>query len=322
MCGHNRDDEDFNEDENNRNNNDDEEKKEESNESDNENEFSINLPVPSHITESAKNLQSLINEQLKLYYNTKDIFQPVIEKMSEVKQITKPFQEMVEKLSKLIEPLKNIDWEKLADYASEKLEETNDLILRFEKDLWCIDIDLLDYFSDKDITAEKIETYVENNLDDYVETMIEEPMFSLHTTLLTETLEAYKNGHYRLCSFSLLSIFEYIISSWFKGNIKVGEVLLHENPHVYRLYNRIEKISKKDEEQKEFFRLFVQTIIRIYLNIFEKEHEVGSKKLNRHSIVHGIHDYNTIDKTDILKLFQLLKSCFILREISIDDIST
>jgi len=39
-------------------------------------------------------------------------------------------------------------------------------------------------------------------------------------------------------------------------------------------------------------------------------------------LMHGIHDYNNIDKTDILKLFQLLKSCFILREISIDDIHT
>lgn len=43
------------------------------------------------------------------------------------------------------------------------------------------------------------------------------------------------------------------------------------------------------------------------------------QELNRNSIAHGFHDYDSITKEDILKLFQLLKSTLVLRYFNVKD---
>ena len=149
--------------------------------------------------------------------------------------------------------------------------------------------------------------------------LIEEPMFSIHKSLLRETLEAYHAGFYRLCTYSLFSIFDYIISAWYIGNIKKDEIVIHTKPNIYRRYEKIAPFAKKKEEQAELMKIFGQSVFRVHQTIFRKSPKELNKKLNRHSIIHGFHHYDSIKQEDVLKLFQLLKSCLVLRWIDKED---
>src|SRR5690625_4435028 len=82
------------------------------------------------------------------------------------------------------------------------------------------------------ITNELLSTYVHEHLDEYVEEMLQEPMFGIHQSLLKKTLEAYKSGFYKLSAYSLFSVFEHLISSWYVGNIKKEEISVHTKPNM------------------------------------------------------------------------------------------
>lgn len=84
-----------------------------------------------------------------------------------------------------------------------------------------------------------------------------------------------------------------------------------------KLYRKIENITKNKKEQDEFIKVFALSVLRMYQKTFSFIPEQLNKELNRNSIAH---DYNSITKTDILKLFQLLKASTILELISVDEL--
>src|SRR5699024_5842585 len=96
-------------------------------------------------------------------------------------------------------------------------------------------------------------------------------------------------------------------------------VSVNLKPKVWRLYNKVEKINKEEEDAEEFIKVFARSVLRMYEKTFVTSSNEPSKELNRHSIAHGFHDYDSIEKIDILKLFQLLKSSLILKNITIDE---
>lgn len=82
---------------------------------------------------------------------------------------------------------------------------------------------------------------------------------------------------------------------------------------------KIEPLTKNAKEQREFLKVFAQSVLRIHQSTFTNIPEELNKELNRNSIAHGFHDYDSIGQTDILKLFQLLKSSLVLRVVDRED---
>ncbi|WP_394584556.1 hypothetical protein [Cytobacillus firmus] len=144
--------------------------------------------------------------------------------------------------------------------------------------------------------------------------------FKLHTSLIDESYSAYKSGLYKLCAFSLFAAFEHVIASWYDGNLTKENISVDKKPKARKLYRRIESIAKNEKEQDEFIKVFALSVLRMYQKTFSFIPEQLNKELNRNSIAHGFHDYNSITKTDILKLFQLLKASTILELISVDEL--
>lgn len=62
--------------------------------------------------------------------------------------------------------------------------------------------------------------------------------------------------------------------------------------------------------------MFAQSVLRMYEKTFVSIPEQLNKELNRNSITHGFHDYDSITQEDVLKLFQLLKAALILKYVS------
>lgn len=309
----------------NKDNNEDEESKEACNEKENEAEseiiydIDINSMIPPNVKDSFKYLTEQA-EHLKSFSDLADSVQPIIEHINNVKKIYEPIQNLVSSLKEFTKPYISTDWKKLSALARKRLEKIRDLHLEFEEELWCIDLDALEYVSEDDITPEALKDYVHENLDEYVLEMKEEPMFSIHKNLLSETLEAYKNGYYKLCAFPLISTLEHIIASWHDGNIKNDAV--HINPDGSGLYNKIRSLTKTSEERLLLVQMFAHSLFRVFIKLYKTNNQNLNDELNRHTIVHGSHDYDSINQIDILKLFQLLKACFILRHLEKEDFET
>lgn len=221
---------------------------------------------------------------------------------------------IVETLQSLVIPNLNIDFGMMNDIAMEMLQETKEVLSQFEEELWCIDMDILDYFSTEEITEERLVVYLQQNLEGYVDEMITSPIFKRHKSLLIETLAAYKSGYYKLCTYSLLSIIENRISSWYLGEDKKS------NSYVPRLHCKIKKMPVVWEEKVELIKLFIQTIFKIYVELFKSNKEYLNGEINRHTIAHGTHDYDSIGQIDVLKLFQFLKASFILKDFKYDEL--
>jgi len=278
--------------------------------------------IPPHLkqalkmqTEAYQKFEPIIKAQAEVIGS----LQPAIQAFERFEEITKPITDMMKTFEKISDSLQSIDWDLIDQAIAEKIKETVKELKSFEEELWCLDTDILDAFEGEKISNDKLVTYVHENLDEYVEELIQEPMFSIHKSLLWETLEAYKSGFYKLCTYPLFSIFEHLISSWYVGNIKQEEISVHAKPNVRRRLEKIEPFTKNAEEQREFLKVFAQSVFRIHQNTFTKIPEDLNTELNRNSIAHGFHDYDSIEQTDILKLFQLLKSSLILRMVEKED---
>lgn len=236
--------------------------------------------------------------------------------LKQINGMSEQLRSIVKSLQNVVIPHIDIDFGKISEIAREKLEEIKELQLSFEKDLWCLDIDVLDYISTGDITEEELTDYVQKNINEYVEELVEEPMFRIHKSLLIETLEAYKSGYYKLCTYSLFSIIENIVTSWY-----IGEEIT-TNPNVRGLYHKINSLTEKLEEKIEFMKIFILSVFNIFIKLFETNNEYLNNELNRHTIAHGSHDYDSIKQIDVLKLFQLLKASLVLRDFKSEEILT
>ncbi|PGN13219.1 hypothetical protein CN954_12250 [Bacillus cereus] len=209
--------------------------------------------------------------------------------------------------------MNSIDWEAISEKASERIKEIDSLLQEHEKNFWCLDFEILDAIEDSEMTQEIISEYIDENLDLYIEEIIKDPMYELHVTLIQETYEAYKRGFYKLCAMSLFAAFEHVIASWRAGNIKADVVSIRQKPNVRRLYYKIEPEVYSEIEQEQFTKVFAISVFRMFKKTFEKIPDEICQELNRNSIAHGFYDYDSLTKTDILRLFQLLKSTLVIR---------
>ncbi|MDP7979132.1 hypothetical protein [Bacillus multifaciens] len=236
--------------------------------------------------------------------------------MVEMSKRLQSFMDMQENIKKIVETFNNIDLSSIRDKVAEEITETSELLIKQEEGFWCLDIDILNVMGDKELTEEGLSDYIERNLETYIAEIVQDSMYELHITLIQETYEAYKGGFYKLCVMPLFAAFEHVFTSWYAGTINKDAVLVKQKPRVFKLYNEIKNKEYSEVEQEHLINVFVLSIIRTYKNTFIKIPDELCQKLNRNSIAHGFHDYDSITKVDILKLFQLLKATLILRSVS------
>lgn len=244
--------------------------------------------------------------------NDKDI-RAVLElsrKMAEMqKQISRMMNPLVETLDILKKSSKVI-----SKAAVEKLKEADAFLRKQENQLWCIDVNFYDAIQDGKVRH--YADYIDSQLDEYIQEMTNDPIYELHATLINETYEAYRAGYYKLCTFPLFSAFEHVIALWSERKITKEKITVNEKPKERKLYKRIQELINEKHAQEGVIKVFAQSVLRIYIKTFVRIPEHLNQELNRNSIAHGYHDYDSITQRDVLKLFQLLKSAMIMKYIS------
>lgn len=268
--------------------------------------------IPDNLYKSIKIQTSMYDKLKPIVDAQRRIYKPYIELQRRIKEMSRTIE-------RITAPLNSIDINEIGKAVSEKIKEIDDLLKEKEEYLWCLDIDILDALEYEEITNSTLEIYVDESLDQYIEDIISDPIYALHASLIRETYEAYKAGYYKLCSFSLFAAFEHVIASWYEGNISEEEISINVKPKARRLYQKIERLTENEQAQRGFIKIFAQSVLRIYKKTFVFFSDELNTELNRNSIAHGFHDYDSITKTDILKLFQLLKASLILKDISLDE---
>lgn len=279
--------------------------------------------LPSFINEVVRLQQQFliqITPMIEMQESINKLYKPVLDAQQSLENIIGPYLDIQNSIQQTLAPLKNIDWESLKEAAAERLKEIDKLLREQENSNWCLDVDLLDSIDEEDVDPNVLLNHVNANLEDLVKELIAEPIFKLHTSLIDESYSAYKLGFYKLCAFSLFAAFEHVIASWYDGNLTKENLSVDKKPKARKLYRKIENITKNEKEQDEFIKVFALSVLRMYQKTFSFIPEQLNKELNRNSIAHGYHDYNSITKTDILKLFQLLKASTILELISAEEL--
>ncbi|MCW4657023.1 hypothetical protein OOG41_18170 [Bacillus sp. AS_5] len=289
------------------------------------------------IRESVKRL----NEQLKPIWKSverlNEQFKPIRKFEERLNEQFKPMQESVERLNEQFKPIleiqkriqeqyqplfeqinkyKNINWDILDQAAAEELKQIDSVLIEHEKEYWCLDMKIAASIVKGDLKEGNLSKYVEDNLEAYVAEIIQNPIYEIHTTLIEEAYEAYKIGLYKLCIMPLFAAFEHVIAFWFKGNITKEMVSIKSNPKIWGLHNKIKPEEYRELEVEQIKEIFAASVLNTFKKTFIKGTDELGTNLNRNSIAHGFHDYNTLSKVDALKLFQLLKSALILQFVS------
>lgn len=203
----------------------------------------------------------------------------------------------------------------------EDLQKIESIILNQESEMWCLDFPIVANIMDECISIEMVPEYIENNLENYIEELVSDPMFKIHTPLIKEAYKAYNLGLYKLCVFPLFSTFEHVFSLWCEGKIKIEKIAIDDKPNSRGLYYKVKPEEYKKAPEEYFTQLFTNSILRMYKKLFLSIPNELGKELNRNSIMHGFYDYDSITKKDVLKLFQLLKSTMILKKADSDQLS-
>ncbi|EOO67657.1 hypothetical protein IIC_05296 [Bacillus cereus VD021] len=207
--------------------------------------------------------------------------------------------------------LSDIDWETINQELEDDARNVEKFLKEYEQDFWCVDMELFALIEDKELKFEEAPKYIEENLDMYIAEINKEPMYKFHATLISEAYEAYKAGLYKLCTFPLFATFEYVITSWYSGNINEDKQSIEQTKYVKGLRSNVHPKKYKNVEEDPTFKVFSLSVIRVYRKMFDTQYT--SSKLNRNTIAHGLHDYDSLSKNDVLKLFQILKAATVLK---------
>lgn len=247
----------------------------------------------------------MIKKEGELKMVGEGIFPEAILKLRD--SITKMFS-VIEDISK--NPILEIDPSEFEPAQYEILKNIDEEIKRQELNYWCIDEDVLNHFYDvQEINDSNLTDYVQEHLDEIIHSLLEEPLFQLHESLIKETEEAFKNKYYKLCLFPLFTLFEQVIVSWYYNQLESGA------PQKTKTKDRNfkNKITVDENIEEDILIIFARSIVRMYKKTFDKFGNEPSKGLQRNAMFHGYYFYDEIGKRHILQLFQLLKASTVLK---------
>ncbi|MGG0225727.1 hypothetical protein [Bacillus toyonensis] len=272
--------------------------------------YKTNFEVMQQIAQNAEN--ALKQSTYKTNFEVmQQIAQRALKQSIDNSQIFKEFNANIKEM------MDSIDWEAIDARIAKKLKRIDNLLQELEKEFLCLDMEIFDALEGEKVTQDILE-YINQNLETYVEVITRDPIYELHETLIKETYEAYKGGLYKLCVMPLFAAFEHVIATWSDGKINTNLVSVRQKPERYRVTS-IKPEKYIDIEQEQYIKVFSLSVLRMIGKIFVGVPKDLCQELNRNSIAHGYHDYDSITKEDILKLFQLLKSTLVLRNFNVKD---
>ncbi|NWK69747.1 hypothetical protein HWX41_11815 [Bacillus paramycoides] len=284
-------------------------------------------PFPDAYKDAVKNIQPIqdaYKDAVKNIQPIQDAYKGAVKNIQSFQDAYKGAVENIQIFSEMTAHIKGImdiiDWESINDGIAKRIKEIDELLQEQEKKFWCLDIEILDAIEDAEITGEFISGYVSENLESYVEKIIQDPIYELHATLIKETYEAFKGGFYKVCVMPLFAAFEHVLATWGDGNINADVVSVRQKPEIYKVTRAINPEKYIDIEQEQFTKVFSLSVIRMLQKTFVGVPKELCQELNRNSMAHGFHDYDSITKTDILKLFQLLKSTLVIRDFNVNEV--
>ncbi|PDZ49172.1 hypothetical protein CON07_23355 [Bacillus sp. AFS094611] len=255
-----------------------------------------------------------IQEQYKSLFKT-DTYIVDMQKIAQeqISPIIEVQKQIYNQIKSVLDIYSNVDWDSMSRAAEEELREIDRKLIENEEEYWCLDIEVMTAMLNGEVTQDTLSEYIENNLEEYIEKITINPIYEIHSSLIQEAYEAFKVGLYKVCIMPLFAAFEHVIAFWFKGHITKEKVSVKSNPDVRRLYNKIDPDKYYAIDVEQYKKIFASSVLRTYRNTFVTGPKELGKTLNRNSIAHGFHDYNSLSKLDALKLFQLLKSTLVLR---------
>ncbi|WP_255293665.1 hypothetical protein [Bacillus wiedmannii] len=252
-------------------------------------------------------IQDALHEKMNPMLEMQQIWH---EKMSPMLEIQ---DALYEKMSPIIEMYNKIDWDLLRETVAEEIKELEAILVEQEESYWCLDIGTATAIVNGEITKDDLSEYMDENLEPNITKIVQDPIYELHATLIQETYEAYKAGFYKLCAMPLFAAFEHVVKLWCFGYIKKDNIVVNHKPDRYGIKKQMDPENYNHVEKENLNKIFALSVFRMYEKIFAKIPEQLGQELNRNAIAHGFHDYNSLSKVDIQKLFQLLKATLILK---------
>jgi len=95
--------------------------------------------------EANKRVQPFIKSQAQMVKN----LQPVIEAFDRFEEIAKPVTDMMRTIKQITKPFQSINWESINQAIVKIIKETVEELKTHEKNLWCLDADILDALEGK-----------------------------------------------------------------------------------------------------------------------------------------------------------------------------
>jgi hypothetical protein len=217
----------------------------------------------------------------------------------------------------------SIDWKRIKEGLKARLEAYEQLMGKYDSELWAIDQDLFDILELDHIEPpllEVIEKHVEEMLNSYLEKFKEEEMYQRYVCILEQSYAAFRSEQYALASFPLFAVVEGIMSEVFKEYEIDVEVKPKLRKKRNQLYIKLSDYVDSTEDELAISLLFFRRVFKVYEELFKPAWDKHPEKLNRNWMMHGSYHYEKITKRDVLKLFQLVKSTIILKDISFEEV--
>lgn len=237
--------------------------------------------------------------------------QPVLESFDEIGSFAKNINKR----------LINIDFKGFHERVQKLLEEIKLKTGELSGHDIYLDIDALENIDlaniHEDLNREKIMRVFEGELDRKVNILLEEPVLVIHKELIRQSYNSYLNKDYIVATMAIYPVIEHFITTW--STHEEGEMDPMQVPLRYtgtRIKKLLEKYEIDNEAFAELEKMFLLNALEGYFKIFIPNIEEFRGGLQRNSTLHGYHDFNSISKTDYIKLIQLLKATLHLKNYS------
>lgn len=217
--------------------------------------------------------------------------------------------------------INSFDWDEIREDLKIRILEYEEKLEHYDKDLWAVDLDLLDeqVFDDEvAVPLNMMETVVESKLELYMGLFKKESTYNPYSSILEQAYSAYKSGQYALAAFPLFAVIEGIISKTFEEyeiDLNLKPKLKHRKN---QLFVKFSDYVESAEEELAINMLFFRRVFFVYQEVFKPSWDSHPEHINRNWIMHGSYNYEAITKKDILRLFQLIKALEVVKNISFE----
>ena len=228
-------------------------------------------------------------------------------------------------LQEFFQSFEQINLSGLSETFNQRLKLWERFLGKFDEDLWATDEDILDYLWDNEgdidlIKTFSMEKYVESNLGDYLNFFDNNVTFARYSGIIHDAYSAFKQEKYALAIFPLMAATDSIIQLTFDDytikdpESKSTKIKNGKNKTYYKALDYVQTTE---------YKLAISLILfRRIFNVYEKINDPSWNQepviINRNWVMHGSYNYDKITKTDVLKMFQLLKALAVVNELSFD----